>query len=59
MDVELHKKIHLPLFFTALAKGNNKVIWLSVFAACTCYVPTGDMRETSINAVNKLFYMWI
>lgn len=44
------QNIHLPLFFTALAQGNNKVIWLSVFAACPCYVPAGDVRETSINS---------
>lgn len=37
-------------FFMAQAQGNNKVIWLLVFAACSCFVPTGDVRETSINS---------
>lgn len=37
-------------FFTAQAQGNNEVIWLSVFAAWSCFVPAGDVRETSINS---------
>lgn len=37
-------------FFTAQAQGNNELIWLSVFAACCCFVPTGDVRKTTINS---------
>ncbi len=51
-------------FFTAEAQGNNEVIWLSVFAACSCFVPTGDVRETSIKSAilsrkKKVFYTGI
>lgn len=51
MDVELDKTfIYCTSFFKAQALGNIKVIWLLVFAACSCFVPIGDVRESSINS---------
>jgi len=48
MDVELDKT-SICHFLTAQAQSNNEVIWLLVFAAWSC-LPTGDVRETSINS---------
>lgn len=39
-------------FFKAQEQGNNKVIWLLVFVACSCFVRTCDVRESSINSAS-------